>query len=52
MQLMHRAPVIDITVVDGTGTPVTVQRGKGDLKPVNGSTIDRNTTAHHFLIVR
>ena len=53
VQLMHRAPVIDLTVVDGNGTPVYA-RVKSDGKSINGSVIDRNNphSAHHFLIVR
>ena len=54
MQLMHRAPVIDLTVVDGSGVPVHSNPVTADGKPLNGGAGDRNSPAssHHFLIVR
>lgn len=45
IQLMHRAPVINVTVMDSQGSPVHLSSNKTS----NGTT--QNSTAHHFVVI-
>nr|CAB3263448.1 lethal(2) giant larvae protein homolog 1 [Phallusia mammillata] len=54
IQLMHRAPVVDIAVLDGYGTPVHALHNPADGKPSNGSAIGKtspNAGTHHTLVI-
>ena len=56
IQLMHRAPVIDITVLDAYGTPLQAMLHPHDAKALNGgavrSTAPPGGAHHHSLVIR
>ncbi|XP_078482669.1 lethal(2) giant larvae protein homolog 1 [Ciona intestinalis] len=54
IQLMHRAPVVDITVLDNLGIPVPTSDAKHDVKPNNGNAVARSSppaSQHHSLVI-
>uniref|UniRef100_H2ZMJ2 Lethal giant larvae homologue 2 domain-containing protein n=1 Tax=Ciona savignyi TaxID=51511 RepID=H2ZMJ2_CIOSA len=50
IQLMHRAPVVDITVLDNLGVPVSTNAAKHDGKANNGNA-GHATSQHHSLVI-